>query len=274
MGGGPRGLWSCAGDGPQGVPDALEVLRAAVDGGLIAQSPCRSVQHPKIETLEMRFLAPAEIATLAESMTGRHRALVVLDAYCGLRLGELAGLRRGRVDLVRRQVRVIETAVDVQGSLIFNAQKTRAGDRTVPIPPSVAERLADHLERFSQPGPDGLVFPGPDGALRPNAFRARHWAPAVRAAGLAPLRPHDLRHTAVALWMAAGASPKQIATWAGHTSVSVVLDRYGHLLPGHDDDVLARLDALAMSPRPTTADPRGPAPHENSARIFAGGRAA
>jgi integrase len=66
----------------------------------------------------------------------------------------------------------------------------------------------------------------------------------VREAGLAPLRPHDLRHTAVSLWIAAGAKPNQIATWAGHTSVSVVLDRYGHLFPGHERDVLDRLEQM------------------------------
>lgn len=63
-------------------------------------------------------------------------------------------------------------------------------------------------------------------------------------AGLAPLRIHDLRHTAVALWIAAGANPKQIAVRAGHTSVSVVLDRYGHLLPQHDSELMQRLEAL------------------------------
>jgi hypothetical protein len=52
----------------------------------------------------------------------------------------------------------------------------------------------------------------------------------------------------VSLWIAAGASPKQIATWAGHTSVAVVLDRYGHLLPGHEDSVLTALDLFAKSP--------------------------
>lgn len=66
-----------------------------------------------------------------------------------------------------------------------------------------------------------------------------------RATGLDGTRIHDLRHTAVSLWIAAGASPKQIATWAGHTSVSVVLDRYGHLYEGNDGDVLARLDSFA-----------------------------
>ena len=45
------------------------------------------------------------------------------------------------------------------------------------------------------------------------------------------LRIHDLRHTAVALWMAAGANPKEVAARAGHASVSFTLDRYGHLYP-------------------------------------------
>ena len=67
----------------------------------------------------------------------------------------------------------------------------------------------------------------------------------IRTAGLRGLRVHDLRLSAVSLWIAAGASPKQTATWAGHTSVSVVLDRYGHLYEGNDTDVLARLDSFA-----------------------------
>jgi len=58
---------------------------------------------------------------------------------------------------------------------------------------------------------------------------------------------HDLRHTAISLWIAAGANPKQIAVRAGHTSVSVVLDRYGHLFPQHDDALLQALEYSAPS---------------------------
>ena len=103
--------------------------------------------------------------------------------------------------------------------------------------------------------PDAFLFAGPDGgALRARQWRARHWAPAAAEAALAPLRPHDLRHTAVALWIAQGASPKQIATWAGHTSVSVVLDRYGHLFPGHEQTVMELLEAGYTTP---SAPPKG-----------------
>ena len=86
-----------------------------------------------------------------------------------------------------------------------------------------------------------------------------HGAPAIAEAHLAPLRPHDLRHTAVALWIAQGGSPKQIATWAGHTSVSVVLDRYGHLFPGHEATIMERLEASYTAPvAPSKAEVRSP----------------
>ena len=87
--------------------------------------------------------------------------------------------------------------------------------------------------------------------LRPNTearderlFRRRFWLPATRAAALEGLRIHDLRHTAVALWIAAGANPKEVAARAGHASVSFTLDRYGHLYPEADLSLRERLDAI------------------------------
>jgi integrase len=77
-----------------------------------------------------------------------------------------------------------------------------------------------------------------------TGFRNRIWRPATLAAGLPGLRIHDLRHTAVALWIAAGASPKEVAVRAGHTSTSFVLDRYDHLFPESDAALCDRLDTL------------------------------
>ena len=69
--------------------------------------------------------------------------------------------------------------------------------------------------------------------------------------GLEGQRIHDLRHTAVALWIAAGANPKEVAARAGHASVSFTLDRYGHLYPEADTALRDRLDALYGAARPT-----------------------
>lgn len=244
---------TASGLAPNTVHKAYQVLSkamaAAVDAGLLAITPCRNVPLPKVEHQEMRFLSPAEIATLAAVIAPRYRALVLVGGYGGLRIGELAGLRRGRVDVLRSRLDVAEKLVEVRGELLAGGPKTRAGRRQVPLPRPVAEELAVHLERFVGPEPDAFLFAGPDGgALRARQWRARHWGPAVAEAALAPLRPHDLRHTAVALWIAQGASPKQIATWAGHTSVSVVLDRYGHLFPGHEQTVMERLEAGYTAP--------------------------
>jgi integrase len=82
------------------------------------------------------------------------------------------------------------------------------------------------------------------GQLRISNFRRNIWRPAVADANLGgPAHPRP-RHTAVALWIAAGASPKEVAARAGHTSVSFVLDRYGHLFPEADTALRARLDTL------------------------------
>jgi integrase len=222
-----------------------KALRAAVDGKKLPNNPADRVPLPAIEREEMRFLLPSEINQLVELVPRRSSALVLLDCYAGLRIGEIAGLRRGRLDLVGGTVRVAETAVEVRGELQLGPPKTKAGRRTVPIPGFVVEALVEHLDQFVDRDPDAFVFAGASGGiLRPNAWRQRVWNKATRAAGVEGVRPHDMRHTAISLWIAAGASPKQVATWAGHTSVSLVIDRYGHLFPGNAEPVLARLDQL------------------------------
>jgi integrase len=226
-----------------------KVMAAAVDAGYLAQSPCHNVPLPKVEREEMRFLTPTEIVTLAETIRPAYRALVFVGAYGGLRIGELAGLRRSRVDLLRGTVSVAEILTEVAGRLYFGPPKTRASRRTVSLPRVVTRELDAHLAGGGDP--DDHVFTAPQGGtLRIVAFRNRIWRPATEAAGLTGLRIHDLRHTAVALWIAAGASPKEVAVRAGHTSVSFTLDRYGHLYPEADTRLRDRLDTLHASALP------------------------
>jgi integrase len=82
------------------------------------------------------------------------------------------------------------------------------------------------------------------GIIRATAGASPRETSKPRKADLDGLRIHDLRHTAVAMWIAAGAGPKEVATRAGHTSVSFTLDRYGHLYPEADTALRDYLDAL------------------------------
>jgi integrase len=234
---------------PATVQKAFQILSkimgAAVDAGLIPANPCDRVPLPRVEREEMRFLNPAEVDGLATAITPRYRALVLLGAYGGLRIGELAGLRRGRVDVLRSRVDIAEICVEVSGHLTYGQPKTRAGRRSVSLPRSVAAALNEHLSDYTETDRDAFVFTAPEGgALRVPAWRRRHWTPAVAAAGLAPLRPHDLRHTAVALWIASGANPLEVSRRAGHTSTSFTQDRYGHLYPEADSQLAERLEGL------------------------------
>lgn len=223
-----------------------KVLGAAVDAGLIPSSPCQRVSLPAKSNEEMRFLTPAQVGELAEVIHPRFRALVLLAAYGGLRVGELAGLRRPKLDTLHARVEVAEIAVEVRGVLTYGPPKTKAGQRSIALPRPVATELAAHVERWSS---TEWVFTAPDGGpLRVPGWRQRFWKPAVEQAGLVPLRPHDLRHTAVALWIAAGANVLEVARRAGHSSTSFTLDRYGHLFPEADLGLAERLELLYQPP--------------------------
>ena len=222
-----------------------KVMAAAVDAGRIAANPCERVPLPRVEREEMRFLTPAEVDRLADSIAERYRALVLVGAYGGLRIGELAGLRRGRVDVLRSRIDVAEIVVEVGGKLVYGSPKTRAGRRSLTLPGSVMAALNDHLAAFTLADPDAFVFTAPEGGpLRVASWRRRVWNPAVEAAELGKLRPHDLRHTAVALWIAAGANPLEVSRRAGHTSTAFTQDRYGHLFPEADQSVADKLEDL------------------------------
>lgn len=112
------------------------------------------------------------------------------------------------------------------------------------LPGFLKEGLARHLEVFA-PRPD-FVFTASESGPSTDNFRLRVWLPAVEASGIDRPWPrvHDLRHTSVALAIAAGAHPKEIQARAGHSGIMVTMDRYGHLFAGMDEALALRLDEL------------------------------
>jgi integrase len=114
--------------------------------------------------------------------------------------------------------------------------------RTVTLPDFAAAELAAHLDVYSLPGPDGLVFPTRNGTpVQSPSFTANIYRRALRAAGLPMLRIHDLRHTAVSLALAAGGDPKASQARAGHASSALHMDTYGHAYPAGDVELAKML---------------------------------
>lgn len=197
------------------------ILAAAVDAEQIVKTPCRGIILPVGDRREMHFITPAQVATLATTIDARYRALVLVGAYGGLWVGEMGALRRRSVQLPSGIVRVEETLAEIAGKVAFQPPKTKASRRAVVLPKAVAAALERHLTRYAPGGPGDLVFRSPEGGpMRLASWRRRFWLSAEARAGLVGSRIHDLRHTAVALWIATGANPEQVSTRAGHTSVS------------------------------------------------------
>lgn len=146
---------------------------------------------------------------------------------------------------MRNEIRVTESATDVNGTLIFGATKTKQA-RTVAVPTAVMRELETHLDAYTDAEADALVFTSPHGEpIRLQNFRRRVWKPAVVAAELPQsLRIHDMRHTAASLLINEGVPFKVVQEHLGHSSIVVTLDRYSHLNTENRRQVATVLDNL------------------------------
>jgi integrase len=230
------------------------VLKHAVEDEALVRNPADGIDLPRSGHTEMVFLSAAQVEDLAEAITHRpHRPdapqpdygfLVRFAAWTGLRAAEIVGLRAGRVNTLLGTVRVVETTVALHGGVLLERQPTKnRGERTVHLPRFLAAQLADHLGTRAG-NPDALVFPGPDGGpLRETWWYQAHYKPAVHRAGLpSTTRFHDLRHTAASLMILQGAPPRQVMEQLGHSTITVTMDRYGHIFPSERLALAARLD--------------------------------
>ena len=200
------------------------VLNQALEDGIIAKNPCHIKGAGDDRSPERPYVSAAEVLELAELIVNRLRAFVLLAGFCGLRRGELLGLRRRHVDLIHG-VLVVETEhVYPRGRRVEKGPKTKAGNRTVTMPAVVADALAEHLERFSPPGNDDPVFAGASrrGAARPKAIQDAWSSSAI---GRPELHLHDLRHAAGTMAAQTGAS-RDIMARIGHSSRAAA--RYQH----------------------------------------------
>jgi len=223
-----------------------QCLDAAVDDGRLTRNPANGVPLPTERAKPPRFLSQAEVTRLVDAMPDRYRSLVLAGAYGGLRWGEAAGLTRAHVDARRSCIMVDSTAVEIGGKITLgNEPKTRRSKRTIPIARSIMRRIEEHLETFVGPESDALVFTAPQGGpLFRSTFSRDVWQPAAKEARLPGVTFHTLRHSFVAILVAAGCNVREVSEWAGHNSVAFTLTRYGGLFDEGTDKAVNRLDDL------------------------------
>lgn len=228
---------------PSTVKNTLNPLQAiyrrAVQRGIVAVNPTVGLELPAVRSGRDRIASREEAAALIAAAPDQDRALWATAFYVGLRRGELRELRWRDVDLTAGVIRV-ERALDDKGEVIET--KTKAGRRAVPVTGGLRRELVAHKLATGREG-DGLVFGAtPTLAFEPSTVRRRALA-AWKAGKLKPIGLHEARHTAASFFIAAGLNVKELSSYMGHASVTITLDRYGHLLPGSQEEAAARLDA-------------------------------
>lgn len=181
------------------------------------------------------------------------RVKLIFAAASGVRAGELHALRWRHLDLDKGEV-TIEARVDAYGE--EDVTKTAAGMRTVPVGAGVATMLKEWKLRSTFKKPGDLVFPNKRGdhtghdnmvkrqflPLFATAATKHQEDPAAHPA-VERFNWHALRHYAVSTWIEAGLAPKTVQTFAGHSSLQITMDRYGHLF--RSDDHRAAMDTIA-----------------------------
>ena len=215
------------------------------------------VKLPATTRKRPSYLTHQQVAALAAA-SGEYEGLVLTLSYCGLRWGEVVGLRVRDLDLLRHRANVAENAVQ-SGKRIYTGTPKTHKQREVPLRSFLLTHLARQCEGKDR---DDLLFPGDgdDGHLRRPHPTSGWFAKAVAESGIPRVTPHDLRHTAASLAVSAGANVKAVQKMLGHASAAMTLDIYADLF---DDDLEAVATALDQArsrdcvQNVSTAWPRG-----------------
>lgn len=260
--------------GRTGAAHAYQLLRSilaqAVRDGLIPANPAQVRGASTAPHHERRPLSPAEVTALADAVDDRYRAAVLLGAWSGLRPGELFALRRRDLDPAAATVTVTRTLHERAGhGVTFGPPKSDAGRRTVALPRTVADAIADHLDRFTPADPEDLAFTTATGKPLTAPRRSRILRPARAAISRDDVTWHHLRHTGATLAAAAGATMAELQARIGHSTARAAAI-YQHASTERDRLIADRLDTLTTTGSPVVPEA---GPGRGHLRLVRGGRA-
>ncbi|HHY47493.1 MAG TPA: site-specific integrase [Firmicutes bacterium] len=229
-------------------------LAAAVKLKVLQQNVADYVEPPKILRQTVKILTNEQVTALLEdAKTTPHYAPLLLAVTTGMRRGEIYGLKWQDIDLDKGIITVSRTIVYTpQDGIIFKATKSRRGTRQITIPPITIEALRRHKEEQDKRKAIcgdiyvdmDLVFDRGDGRPHHPDSITMWFRKFLRKHGISDVSFHKLRHTHASLLLNAGINPKVIQERLGHSSISVTMDIYGHLMPGMQEQAADKTEEI------------------------------
>ena len=224
-------------------------LRAAVSAGKIPANSCDSLAPPRHRRADPRWWTPEELRRFAVFAQNRPYALAwQLALCCGLRRGELAGLRWSDIDQASGLIHIRNQRQRVGGRLVDAPPKSASGRRDLPIPPGLVpllsqQRLMQEAAALLSGVPPVYVCSPAGEPIAPEALN-RALAADIAAAQVRPINLHGLRHSMATLAVSLGVNMRVLQQLLGHSSYAVTAGTYAHVL--HADQAAA-MDKIACS---------------------------
>lgn len=253
-----------------------QIFNYAVRHRYIEFNPLREAERPRSQGREgeheqdkIRILTPEQIQSLLQAAGEdgqKYRMLYLMAILTGARQGELLGLKWSDFDWKSKQVHVQRTYTKGQ----FFSTKTKTSNRKIDLGPSLIQELKK-WKLACPPNELDLVFPNEEGKpLNYSNMMDRHYLPTLRKAGIIPevekgkeegakgrrkagkrekagsIRFHDLRHSYASVMIAQGENLKYIQTQLGHSSPTVTLNVYAHLMKPTNQEAVSRLETTIL----------------------------
>jgi integrase len=231
-----------------------QMLACTVKWGVIARNPADGATPPKRQKTQMPMWGAATIRQfLDESKGTRYGHIFEFAVMTGLRRSEICGLKWDAVDLVGHRLEVKATLQQIRGhGLVTGAPKTQKSRRNFTLGPSTVELLqvvqgTQQLAKI-EAGPlwqeQGYVFTQPDGSPVLPGTVTENFRYLVRELEMPSLTFHGLRHAFATMALQAGINPKVVSEALGHSSVTITLETYSHVLPNMQDDLAIAVENL------------------------------
>jgi len=236
----------------------IMALDQAVKEGLIVRNVSRDVDPPKLIKKEVSPLTKEQVLVLAQvakQVGGMPHMAILLALSTGARLGELFGLKWDCVDLEKGVIHIKRSIITSHGTRgEFQEPKTAKSRRQIPLPDEVVKELWKYKkwqewhkqlvgDRWQE---NNLVLATTEGrVVETSNFSSKTFKKILDKAGISrSVKFHDLRHTHATLLLLQGVNPKVVQERLGHSTISMTLDTYSHVLPDMRDTAVKALDGL------------------------------
>ena len=229
-------------------------LNWAVKMQLIPKNPAANIRISTRSTgSEMKVWTDEEVNRFLQAAKGsKFYPTFYLAITTGMRMGELLGLKWTDIDFDRGTISIRRTLQRTSAGLqLIEQTKTAKSRRLISISPSTVEVLKKHrveqkkeMIQYNYRDVYDLVFTSRTGKpVEPRNLR-EYFSLITKKAELPPIRFHDLRHTHATLLLKQGIHPKIVSERLGHSSISMTLDTYSHVIPSMQKEAAEMFDQI------------------------------